>query len=108
MRTLVFSLLVIVAFAIGQDKRTFTGVITDSECAKGDHSHMQMGPTDAECVIACVGVHGASYVLFDGKDAYTLSDQKGPEKFAAKRVVVTGSLDAKTKVLRVDSMTLAK
>lgn len=100
--------LIIVALAVAQDKRTFTGVVTDSECAKGDHSSMRMGPTDAECVIACVGVHGASYVLFDGKDVYTLSDQKGPEKFAAKRVVVAGSLDAKTKIIRVDSIVAAK
>lgn len=111
MRLVILSLLV--ALAAAQDKqtfakRTFTGVITDSECAKGDHSSMRMGPTDAECVIACVGVHGASYVLFDGKDAYTLSDQKGPEKFAARRVVVTGSLGAKTRIIRVESIVAAK
>jgi len=106
MRLVILSLLVFLAAA--QDRRTFTGVITDSECAKGDHSSMRMGPTDAECVIACVGVHGASYVLFDGKDAYTLSDQKSPEKFAAKRVIVTGTLDAKAKTIKVDSIVAAK
>jgi hypothetical protein len=106
MRVVIFCLLV--ALAAAQGKRTFTGIITDSECAKGDHSGMRMGPTDAECVIACVGVHGASYVLFDGKDAYTLSDQKAPEKFAAKRVVVTGILDAKMKTIRVESIVAAK
>lgn len=49
-------------------KNTFTGSITDSECATGDHSHMRMGPTDAECTKACVEIHGAQYVLWDGKD----------------------------------------
>ena len=50
-------------------RQTFTGVITDSMCANGDHSRMRMGPTDAECTIACVDVHGATYVLYDGKAA---------------------------------------
>jgi len=69
---------------------------------------MRMGPTDAECTKACVDVHGASYVLYDGKQAYTLSDQKAPEKFAGKKVIVSGTLDAKTKTIQVDSITAAK
>ncbi len=88
--------------------KTFTGVITDSMCENGDHSHMRMGPTDAECTVACVSIHGASYVLWDGKAAYTLSDQKTPEKFAGKRVTVAGTLDAKTKTIHVDSIIAAK
>ena len=43
-----------------------------------------------------------------GKEAYTLSDQKTPEKFAAQRVTVIGTLDAKTKTIQVDSITAAK
>ena len=86
---------------------TFTGVITDSECAKGDHSVMRMG-NDAECTVACVNAHGAQYVLYDGKAAYILSDQKTPEHFAAKKVTVTGTLDAKTKTIQVSSIKPAK
>jgi hypothetical protein len=67
---------------------------------------MNMG-ADAECVIECVKA-GAKYVLYDGKEAYTLSDQKTPEKFAAKKVTVTGTLDAKSKTIQVDSMAAAK
>ena len=63
-----------------------------------------MGANDAECTIACVMAHDASYVLFDGKEAYTLSDQKTPEKFAGKQVTVTGVLDAKTKTIQVTSI----
>jgi hypothetical protein len=37
-----------------------------------------------------------------------LSDQKTPEKFAAKKVTVTGTLDAKTKTIQVDSIAAAK
>jgi type 1 fimbria pilin len=89
-------------------KQTFTGVVTDSMCANGDHSNMRMGPTDAECTSACVSIHGASYVLYDGKVTYTLSDQKMPKKFAGKKATVTGTLDAKTKTIRVDSIAAAK
>ena len=108
MKPLVFSLLIIAALAAAQGKRTFTGTITDSMCAEADHSRMRMGSTDAECTIACISAHGAQYVLYDGKDVYTLSDQQTPEKFAGKKVTVTGTLDAKTKTIQVDSMTAAK
>jgi hypothetical protein len=37
-----------------------------------------------------------------------LSDQKTPEKFAGKRVTVTGTLDAKTKTIHVDSIASEK
>jgi len=66
---------------------------------------MRMGPTDAECTIACINAHGALYVLYDGKEVYTLSDQKTPEKFAGKKVTVTGTLDAKSTTIQVDSIT---
>jgi hypothetical protein len=85
-------------------KQTFTGVITDSMCATANHASMRMGPTDAECATACVMAHGAMYVLYDGKSAYTLSDQRTPEKWAAKKVRVVGTLDAKTKTITVDSI----
>ena len=109
---IIVSLLVIAAGApVGssaQDKRTFTGVITDSMCSSADHKGMRMGPTDAECTIACVLAHGALYVLYDGKEVYTLSDQRTPEKFAGKKVMVAGTLDAKTKTIRVDSIAASK
>ena len=84
---------------------TFTGVITDDNCVNGDHSHMKMGDTDAECTVACINAHGASYVLYDGKNAYTLSDQKSPEKLAGKKVKVVGTLDAKSRTIQVSSIT---
>src|ERR1700732_1372870 len=101
-------IVVIAALAAAQGRRNFTGVITDSMCATADHSRMRMGPTDAECTIACVLAHGATYVLYDGKEVYTLSDQKTPVKFAGKKVTVSGTLDAKTKTIQVDSMIAAK
>ena len=50
----------------------------------------------------------ATYVLYDGKNVYTLSDQRTPEKFAAQKVRVIGTLDAKTKTIHVDSIVAAQ
>jgi hypothetical protein len=105
MKHLVLSLLAVASLSGAQNTQTFTGTITDSECALAGHAQMRMGPTDPECVVACIRSHGASYVLHDGKDVYVLSDQKTPEKFAARKVRVTGTLDARTKTIKVDAIT---
>lgn len=106
---MLLSLLLAGAALSAAASQTYTGTITDQLCAtSAGHSKMRMGPTDAECTKACVTAHGASYVLYDGKNVYVLSDQRTPEQFAGQRVVVTGTLDAKTKTIRVDSITAAK
>jgi len=101
------TLLLGVTLTAAQGKRTFVGTITDNMCATADHSRMRMGSTDAECTIACINAHGATYVLYDGKDVYALSDQQTPEKFAGKKVTVTGTLDAKTRTIQVDSIRIS-
>jgi hypothetical protein len=108
MKRLIVCLLAVAALSAPQGKQTFTGTITDDECDRADHSRMRMGPTDAACVRACISAHSASYVLYDGKDAYTLSDQQAPEKFAGQRVTVVGTLDAKTRTIQVDSIAAAR
>jgi hypothetical protein len=108
MKSFLLGLAATALFAVAADQHFFTGVITDSMCARGDHSGMRMGANDAECTIACVQIHDASYVLFDGKEVYTLSDQKNPEKFAGQKVTVKGTLNAKTKTIQVDSIAAAK
>ena len=108
MKHLISSLLAVAALSAAQGKQTFTGIVTDNMCAKADHSPMRMGPTDAECTIACIDAHGATYVLYDGKNVYALSDQRTPEQFAAQKVRVVGTLDAKTKTIAVDSMSAAR
>jgi hypothetical protein len=101
--------LAVASLSTAQTKpQTFVGTITDNMCPMASHTQMQMGPTDADCVKACVAAHGAAYVLYDGKKAYELSDQKTPEKFAAQRVQVTGTLDAKTNKIAVQSIAAAK
>ena len=106
--TLVVGLLSVAGLSAAQGTQTFTGTINDDLCAKGGHAQMRMGPTDADCVKACIVSHGAQYVLLDGKDFYILSDQQTPEKFAAQKVTVVGTLDAKTKTIRVQSISAAK
>jgi hypothetical protein len=95
------------ALLFAADKQTFTGTITDSMCKDADHKDMKMG-SDPKCVTECIKGMGGKYVLYDGKNAYTLSDQKTPEKFAAKKVTVTGTLDAKTQTITVEKIAAAK
>ncbi|MFY9725020.1 MAG: hypothetical protein WAJ87_05960 [Bryobacteraceae bacterium] len=85
--------------------QTFTGTITDNMCG-GSHRDMNMG-TDEKCVIECVR-GGAKYALWDGKETYVLSDQKGAAKFAAKKVTVKGTLDAKANTIQVSAIVAAK
>jgi len=108
MKHLIFNLLVVAALAAAPAKQTFTGIITDDNCPKADHSIMRMGPTDAECAMACLDAHGAQLGLYDGNAFYTLSDQKTPEKFIGKKVKVTGTLDTKTRTIQVDSIIVEK
>jgi len=108
-RNLLAGLLAFVGLSAAQGPQTFTGTINDHLCATGGgHAQMRMGPTDAECVTACVIAHDAMYVLVDGKNVYGLSDQMTPEKFAAQRVSVVGVLDAKTRTIHVESMAAAR
>lgn len=107
MKPVCLMLFVAASLSAAQGKQTFTGIITDDMCPTGTHTHMRMGPTDAECAKACVALHGAAYVLYDGKNAYVLSDQKTPESFAAQKVRVTGTLDPKTRTIQVTAIAAA-
>ncbi len=80
--------------------QTFTGVITDTLCGS---THNMQGHTDADCVRMCVKGSG-QYALLDGQNVLRLSDQKTPAAFAAQRVKVTGTLDVKTKTIKVSSI----
>ena len=98
-------LLALATSSAAPSTKTFTGTITDDMCARAGHATMRMGPTDAECTRACVDIHGASYVLFDGRNVYVLSDQKAADPLAGQKVKVVGTLEAKTKTIRVQSIT---
>src|SRR5689334_5106883 len=85
------------------EKKTLTGVVSDEMCG-ADHKMMNVKP-DSKCVTECVKM-GSKYVLLSGSNVYVLSDQKTPEKFAGKKVTVTGTVDGKN--LKVDSIAAAK
>jgi hypothetical protein len=108
MTKLVGVLLFAATVAAPQSTRTFTGTITDSMCDRGDHSRMRMGPTDAECAVACAEEHDAAFVLYNGKDVYTLTDQQSARKFAGRKVTVVGALDARSRRIAVSSIAAAQ
>jgi hypothetical protein len=91
----------------GRDNQTFKGQITDSSCSgpAGHAAMLKKGETTAECAIACVKM-GAKYVLSnpDDKTLYPLDDQKRPEAFAGKNVIVIGTLDKTSGSIRVTDM----
>ena len=89
--------------------KDYTGEIMDSSCAKtGSHAAMEaehkMGHDAKVCTQACVKSGGAKYVLYMNKKAYELDDQTKPEAFAGQKVKVSGTLDAKTNSIKVDSI----
>ena len=89
------------ALAVTSFAESFTGVITDTMCG-AKHTMMKDQPDD-KCVKMCV--KGSSeYALYDGPNVFKLSDQSKPAKFAAKKVKVTGTLDAKTKTIKVTAI----
>jgi len=102
MRTL-FAVVLSAGLLAAAGQQTFTGVITDTMCG-ADHKAMKVSP-DSKCVRDCVK-HDKNnkYALLVGSNVYVLSDQKTPEKFAAQKVKVTGALDDKTKILKVDKI----
>ena len=108
MKALLAGLLALASLSAAQRQQTFTGTISDDMCALSGHAAMRMGPTDAECTHACVMVHGSSYVLSVGSTVYNLSDQQTPQKFAAQKVRVVGTLDEKTRTITVRSIAAEK
>ena len=96
---LTICMLALPAFAGPQ---TFTGVITDTMCGK-THG-MTAGQPDDKCIAMCVKGSSSEYALFDGTDVLRLSDQKKPARFASQRVKVTGTLNEKTKTIKLESI----
>ncbi len=102
-RTILLALLA--SAGLGAASQTFTGVVTDSMCGK-DHAAMNISP-ETKCVRECAKA-GAKYALYDGKQVYTLSDQKSPAPFAGQKVVVTGTLTGKTSVIKIEKIEAAQ
>lgn len=84
---------------------TITGVITDTMC--GSKHGMIKNQPDDQCIKMCLK-GPREYALFDGTIVWKLSDQKKPAKFAAQRVTVTGTVDHKTKTIKVEGVKSAE
>jgi len=108
MKIAVATVLALGSLSAAEQPEKFTGTISDAMCGRTGHAQMRMGPTDAECTNACVEAHGAAYVLDDAKVVYTLDGNKQLKEFAGRKVTVTGTLDRKTRTLRVQSITAAQ
>ena len=88
--------------------QTFTGVISDGQCAlKGGHKEIMQKArvnTAANCVKGCARRYG--FVLYDPatKKVYKLNDQERPAEVAGKRVKVKGALNKETQTIFVSSI----
>lgn len=102
------TILMLAAAATMWAGNTYVGVVTDTMCG-ADHAHMGIQP-DEKCVRECVKMAGGKwkYALLQGRKMYVLSNQALPEKFAGRKVKVTGTLYEKTGVLKVDRMEAAE
>ena len=102
MRRVILLAVAVSSMVAAADQQIFTGTITDTMCGK---SHgMLAGQPDDKCIAMCVKGSSSQYALFDGKTLLKLSDQKVPAKYAAQRVKVTGTLNEKTQMIKVNSI----
>jgi hypothetical protein len=100
---LTLACLAMAAAIFAEPAKEFSGVVTDTMCGAKPHAKMMKEKTDAECVRICT--RGSySYALAAEGGVMKLSDQKTSEKFAGRKVRVTGVYNAKSKTLRVVSM----
>lgn len=97
--------------AHGQATRLFHGEVSDSQCALNVHSltrsHQEMlksksmGGTSNTCSVYCIERLGGYLVLSAGNDVYRLDRSDLVHGFEGRRVIVTGTLDAKLKQIHV-------
>lgn len=106
------------AVAASDERRTFVGEISDSQCALNVHSltrsHQEMlksksmGGSGAECTAYCVKYLGGEYVLSSKTDVYRLDDQDEAAKFAGQTVKLLGVLGPKNTIHVITIVTDAK
>lgn len=97
----------------GDEKKTFRGELSDSQCALNVHSltqsHQEMlksksgaaGQTPASCAQYCIEHMGGKFVLASKAHVYHLDDQELPRRYVGEKVKVRGTLDPKTDMIHV-------
>jgi hypothetical protein len=104
----------LVSMAATEHAQVFRGEIGDSQCALNVHSlnrsHEEMlkkkeiGTTAADCARYCVKYLGGVFVLVVKEKVYKLDDQDLAEKYAGKKVRLTGVLDLRTNTIAVHAI----
>jgi hypothetical protein len=104
----------LVSMAATEHSQVFRGEIGDSQCALNVHSlnrsHEEMlkkkdvGTTAADCARYCVKYLGGVFVLVVKEKVYKLDDQDLAEKYAGKKVRLTGVLDLRTNTIAVHAI----
>ncbi len=106
--------LVTLAFARSNGLQTFEGEVADTQCAMNVHSltrsHAEMlkskslGTDPASCAHYCVRYMGGDFVLVMKGDVYRFDNSAMAEKFAGRKVKLTGKMDPKTNVIHIVSI----
>jgi putative hemolysin len=104
-------LLALVTLASPQGARVYRGEISDSQCALNVHSltrsHQEMlksksmGGTANTCSVYCITHLGGYLVLSAGNDVFRLDRADMVHGFEGQKVKVTGTFNAKDKILHV-------
>jgi hypothetical protein len=99
------------SFAADDEVRTYRGEVADSQCALNvhslTHSHQEMlksksmGGDSASCARYCTTYLGGTFVLSVKKEVYHLDDQSAVQRFAGRKVKLSGTLDPKSKTIHV-------
>lgn len=110
------SVLVLAALALGRSNglQTFDGEVADTQCAMNVHSltrsHAEMlkskslGTDPASCAHYCVRYMGGDFVLVVKDEVYRFDNSAMAEKFAGRKVKLTGKMDPKTNVIHIVSI----
>jgi len=101
----------LLAHAGNEKALTFQGQIADTQCALNVHSltrsHAEMlkskatGGTDGSCATYCVRYLGGDFVLSSKGEVYRLDNQEKVRLFAGQKVKITGTLEAKGKIIHL-------
>jgi len=92
----------------------FVGEIADSQCSMNVHSltrsheemlkRKSMGGTSRNCTLYCIQYLGGELVLSSKENVFRLDNQERVHDYAGQKVKITGTLEPKTKTIRVEKI----
>ena len=96
------------ALTLSAQQQAFRGVIAESSCGGTDTRAAASADRETRCA-GSQGKKDVTYILYstDKGTVYELDDQTRPQRFAAKNVVVIGTLDRGMNTIHVYDMILA-